>query len=186
MSTVPDLRRASVQLAWGYLLVLLDLRIGRVDLLHDLLGWGVCLFGLAQLPAGGWFALARAGAGAGLVAGLADLLNPPNGWIVTSLESVAQLGLVVGVCLGLAPLLRAERARVARRIVGLWLAVDALFLMTWAVFPDGDPELVLPWSMLLLVSTIALAIWFIVFLFQCSRQPSGPVVDAAGPSGDPA
>lgn len=185
MTVRPDARRALAQLAWGYLVVHFDLRIGRVDLLHDLIGWGLCLVGLTKLPAAGWFTLARVGAGAGLVAALADLLTPPNGWIATSLESVAQLGLVVGVCLGLAPLLGAERARAARWIAGLWIALDALLLLTWLVFPEDDPALVLPWGVLLLVGAIALAIWFIVFLFQCGRETFGPV-GAPEPSGDPA
>lgn len=181
-----DFRRALAPVAWGYVVVLVDLRINHLDLLHDLVGWGLCLVGLTRLPAAGWFTLARIGAGAGLLAALPDLLNPPNGWIVTTLESIAQTGLVVGTCLGLAPLLAADRARAARWIAGLWLALEALLLLTWAAFPDDTPQLVMPWGVLLLVGAIALAIWFIVFLFQCSREASGPDVGSAVPTGDPA
>lgn len=185
MTVRPDARRALAQLAWGYLVVLVDLRINNLDLLHDLIGWGLCLIGMTKLPTGGWFTLARVGAGAGLVAALADLLKPPNGWIVTSLDAGAQTAFVVGACLGLAPLLAAQRARAARWIAGLWIALDALLLLTWLVFAEDDPALVLPWGVLLLVGAIALAIWFIVFLFQCGRETFGPV-GAPEPSGDPA
>lgn len=53
--------------AWGFVVVVLDFRIDQLDLLHDLVGWGMCL--------------------AGLVAARADLLNPPNGWLVTTVDA---------------------------------------------------------------------------------------------------
>lgn len=188
MNVRPGAHRALRQVAWGFLVVLLDVRVNQLDLLHDLIGWGLCLVGLAKLPPGGWFLLARIGAGVGVVAALPDLLNPPNGWIVTSLDTVGQTGLVVGVCLGLAPLLGAERTRAARWIAGLWLGHDVLGLATSALAPDEDLDdlmIAVPWVVLLVALGVALAVWFTVFLFQCSREALGPAVGAAEPAGGP-
>lgn len=161
---------------WGFLLILLDLNINRIDLIPDLVGWPMCLVGLSRLPRSSWFIAAQIGCLLGLAAEVAGLVNPPDGWIVQTAGSIAPVALVVGVCVGLLPFVGERDRATARAIAMTWAAFHAAVAVFVQVAPSNDDSLD-PLVLIGVVLGLALAVWFIVFMFRLSRTaPLVPTV----------
>src|SRR4051794_14859712 len=95
--------------AWGLLVVVIDLKINQLDLLVDPIGWAIALFALLRLrelhPA---FGAASAAAALGLAVSVPDWLGV-DGLPISLLTGIAVLGLVVAVCTAIMELVPAKR-----------------------------------------------------------------------------
>ena len=158
----------------GLLLVFVDLRIDGFDVVPDVIGWALALIGLHPLSRrhGGFLAAAVA-AGIGIVLALPQQLVEP-GSVLRTLEAVAETVLVFGTCTGIIALVAEPSVRrTANRIrwtdLGLGLLATLLGL---ALGQDSSLSggAVVP-VLVLALATIAVVIWFLVFLWRNRHRP---------------
>lgn len=160
---------------FGTLLVLLDFRLNSVDLIPDLVGWAMCLAGLLKLSRTTWFVIAQLGCLIGLAGAAAELLNPPDGWIVQTASSLSSSALIIGVCAGLMKFLSDERHRTtARGIIAGWVATEVAGLLLAAAFRN-DSSGSEPLVVILVIAGLAVAIWFVVFMLRLDHVTEGGV-----------
>ena len=171
-------RNALVMLFYGSLLVMVDVRIGKVDLVPDVIGLVLVSFALVglvpQVPdaeAVRWLRAATMVAVVTIpVSMLADLDVPPHAfWRLT--ETALQLGGLVVTSIGMEDLTRAAALPVSyatwRRV--RWLAVAFVFVMVVAmpIAAVGGAPVVVP-------TVLALAIvvggWFFVALWRTRAE----------------
>ena len=164
----------------GFLLVVFDFRFEGFDLVPDLLGWLLVLAGLMPLTGRSrGFAVAAVAAAAGALLALPLQLSEP-GPVLGFLEAVAQTALVFGTCTGVRALVAEPRVRrTADRIRWADLALTGVGTAIGLV-ADGDTTVdgaaVGP-LLVLVAAALAVAVWFLVFLWSQREQPellSGP------------
>jgi hypothetical protein len=170
-------------LAWGLLVVAVDIKINQLDLLADPIGWAIALFALLKLrerhPT---FGAASAAAALGLVVSVPDWLGV-HGMPITVPTGIAELGVIFAVCTALMDVVPAKR-HVADQLrkwgLGLTVAFVPLALLVQADEGAGRGPLVI----LTILAGIGIAVvfvWFLVLLFQCSRLgPAAPVLSQRG------
>ena len=153
--------------AWGSLVVFVDLKINGFDLIIDFVGWLMCLHRTRRVqrlqPV---VRYARFGALFGALVSVPELVAADTGLVGAIVLSVASLMLVFGTCTGIMESVRNMKVEsTANTIRWLTLAVYGLLLVILASggpgFGTGVPEL-----LLLVIPALALTVWFIVFLFR--------------------
>ena len=151
-------------LAWGLLLVVLDLRIEGLDLVPDPVGWLVALVALGPLASRhSGFAAAVAGCGLGLLVSLPDWVQPESTWLGL-VATAAETLVVVGTCTALMVLLPRRRAGAATiRAWNLGLTVVAVALGAVAAAGEGVPVALV---LLVVVAALVALACFLVLLFQ--------------------
>ena len=160
------------RILWGLVLIVFDFRIDGLDLVPDLLGWLVIVWGIVPLrDRSGWFDLAMVGAALGALLSIPQLVSAP-GPELTMVESLAMTALVFGTCSGIATLVdEASVVRTATVIRWLDLGLTAVLVLA-----TGLERTVSVWtvSWVLPVGLLALVvfIWFAVFLFTLRRHPA--------------
>lgn len=158
------------QVTWGFALVFIDINLGSLDVVPDLLGWAIIAIGLQRVRRrSSWFDLALFGCAAGLVESLAHLLNPPDGWLVGTLAMISATALVFGVCSGiLETIADAEIQAKANTIRWFDLVITgvAVLLLLGGEQHDvtGSPGVAV---VLLALAGLGVAIWFAVFCYGC-------------------
>ncbi len=159
-------------MAWGLLLVVVDLRVQGLDLVPDPIGWAVLLVGALRLvPLHRAFVVVAWASGVGLVASLPDWLGA-QGTLLTMAFSVAETVLVFATCTAVMVLAPGHRRGAdAIRWWDLGLTVAAVVLVAVA---RQEPDLaVLP--VLVGVAALVVLVCFLVLLFRASRAtPTGP------------
>lgn len=155
-------------MAWGLLLVVLDLRVDRIDLVPDPLGWLVVLLAarsLSRLHRA--FTVSVAASALGLVASVPDWFAPA-GSLVTAATSVAETALVFATCTGIIALVPERRA--GANAIRWWdLGLSVAFVPVVAL-AAADPDL---GALALLVGLAALVVFvcFLVLLFRTAGHP---------------
>jgi hypothetical protein len=164
--------------AWGLLVVAIDVNIDQLDLVADPVGWAVVLFAILRLrelhPA---FGLAVAATAVALVASVPEWLGV-DGLPIRLALGLAELGLLFTVCTALMDLVPAKR-HLADQLRWWALGVTAAFLLLLALVEavqgTGRGPLVIL-TILAGVGIFAAFVGFLVLLFQCSRLgPAAPV-----------
>jgi hypothetical protein len=158
-------------LAWGMLVVGIDLTIDGRDLVPDPVGWVLALVALWSLrhldPS---FVIASVAALVALLVSIPDWLGSGSS-LLSFVGYVALVAVVFTTCtalMGLAPTRRGSA-----NVIRWWfLGVSALAMLIGLRGPgtvgrerEGLVMLVLP----LVIAGLAVAVWFVVLLFQCAR-----------------
>lgn len=170
--------------AFGFLIVFVDIRLGGIDVIPDAIGWAIVAAGLLAVSAQhAAFRIALAAASLALVVGLVTeyvlaSTSTADGTVWSVLDSVATTVFVFATCTGMRDLARAagdDRTATQAGIVR-WLDVALTVVMLGVAAAAGFPEerigigssLALP---LLAFAAMALAvvIWFLVLLFRSGR-----------------
>ena len=153
-------------LAWGLLLAVADVRVNGVDLLPDVVGWGMGM--VAALVLGPWdraFAVAGLGCGLGLLASVLELLGA-RGAPTSTATSVAETLAVFGSCTAVMRLVP-ERRATANALrwweLGLTLAFLLLVTLTAENHDFGLPALLVG------LAALVVLVCVIVLLFRAAR-----------------
>lgn len=162
------------RVAWGFLVVVVDVRTDGFDLVPDPLGWVLVLAGLVPLAGRDpWFAAASAASAVGLLVSLPQALAEP-GALLTAVQSVVETGLVFGTCTGIMhrvePPARTTGGRIRWTDLGLTAVTTAIGLAAGGAGQVTGAVVVL----LLLPALAALAVmaWFALFLLGVQRHPA--------------
>jgi O-antigen/teichoic acid export membrane protein len=166
-------------LAWGMLLVMVDVRFDGVDILPDPLGWviaGVAASTLARAhPAGrSAFTVATAAAVAGLLPSLPDWVGSDHP-VIELVIAVAMFVVVFATCTALMVVVPQRRDSANKiRWWTLWIDLSAFVLIALAAEREDIAGLVV----LAAVGALVIAVWFFVLLFGCARLLDDPHVGA--------
>lgn len=163
--------------AWGFLLAALDLRINGVDLLADPVGWLLAVVGLWTMSSRhGGFQVAVVLAAIEVVASLPLVVTETVPALLSTFEVLLQTGFVFAVCTGLIATLthrpdKAGSANVIRWLdLGLSLLLAPMLLIVGAA--TGEVDVLGPFALMLGVVGLAVAVWFVVLLFQVRDDPA--------------
>jgi hypothetical protein len=161
--------------AWGLLVVAVDLNIDDLDLLADPIGWAMVLLAVLGLrPLHRAFAAAGGAAALGLVTSVPAWLGV-DGLLLSLALGLAQVGVLFAVCTALMDLVPARRHLADRlRWCGVALPVvlgPVLLLVRADDGPGRVPLVVL--AIVVAVALVVVFVWFLVLLFQSSRPPPG-------------
>jgi hypothetical protein len=156
----------------GLLLVVVDVRVGVLDVVPDLLGWPLVAYGLLRLPRGsGWF---TAGVVTSMIGTLLAVpsLAPVGTGVPPPLADVLVTVVVFTTCSGIRDVSGQEGTRhTADRLRWTALAVSGATVALWLVTrglpgaPEdgsGIPAVVL---VVLALGVLAVLGWFLVFLW---------------------
>lgn len=157
--------------AWGYLVVALDLNIGGFDVVVDFAGWAACLTGLGRVEQHSrWFGYAIHGSLVGALVSIPQAFAVDTGRVGAVAIAVAMLVLVFGTCSGIIESVRNARIESTAIAIRWWtLAIDGIAI---AVLAAGGPGfgVGVPEAVLLVIPGLAVTIWFIVFLFRVQDE----------------
>jgi len=160
-------------MAWGLLVIALDLNIEQLDLIADPVGWAMVLLAALDLrrlhPA---FAVGAAAAALGLVGSVPEWFGA-EGWPISVATGLAQLVVLFSTCSALIALVP-EKSEVADRLRWFALGFGVFLGPVLLLVPDpiSSAPLVAPVTVMVVVAAIGLMIvfvWFLVLLFQCAR-----------------
>lgn len=188
------------RVVWGFVLIVLDLDIGVVDLLPDVLGWLLVVTGLHRLaPVHGAFARARLIALVGTVASLLSVVLRRTEEVVTFddgvvrtttqqlveplvpgvVESLAEASVIFLICSALIAVVPQEDrpAGVLRVFLPLVTVLGAALAAGAGPLGASDADLVLL-VIPLVVLGLALTFWFLVVLWRASRASASPAEPA--------
>lgn len=184
--------------ALGIVVVALDLNIERVDLLLDPVGYLLVALGLGRLarlhPGFLWGCVAAAVGVLTSTAGTLLRRVPPDGGAVQEHPLVGladegiQVVVIIGVCTALIALVRNSRVTGPARTLRIALPVLSLVgaALTLAFIPwDGSVLTTDGWSsagtglvmgltgvsVVLVIVTLALAVWFVIVLLRAAKEP---------------
>lgn len=167
-------------LAWGQVIVLLDLRINGIDLVPDPLGWAMGVAAMSTLSGlhHGFVTVAWVGV-TGVVVSLPDWVDPDAfAGLLNVVLGALSLLLVVAACTAIKDTLpdRAASARAVRSWTLVVTAVLVLVVLLATAVPDLGP-------LVLVVGLVGLGVhlWFLVLLFASSRLPRPPARRPLGP-----
>ena len=161
--------------AWGLLVVVLDLNVDQLDLIPDPIGWAMVLLAVWDLrrlhPA---FSAGAAAAAVGLVVSVPAWVGA-QGWPISVASGLAEVVVLFSTCTALVALVP-EKSEVADRL--RWFAVGFVLFLGPVLLLVPDPfaseALVVPVTVMVVVAAVGLVIvfvWFLVLLFQCARYP---------------
>ena len=163
-------------LAWGMLIVVIDVRFEKLDVLPDPFGWAFAAVAVGKLAG-----LHRGYLVAAVACVVAVLPSLPS-WVgvqhplITFAEAVAMSVLVFAVCTALIATAPAHRnAANAIRWVDLGAGVSLLVLTALA---DADPSFaaaLTPLAVVVALVMVAAFVWFLVLAFQVAKTASVPV-----------
>lgn len=156
--------------AWGFLVVVVDVRFNEFDLIVDLVGWMMCLAGLGRVrPRSRWFGYTLYACMVGALLSVPELFAVdigPAGVVLL----LAMLMLVFGTCTGIIDSVQnARTASTANTIRWLTLALDALGVL-FVVSARTGAGVAGPEVLLLVIPSLAVAIWFAVFLLRIQDE----------------
>jgi hypothetical protein len=169
--------------AGGLLLVVVDVRVGVLDVVPDLLGWPLVAYGLLRLPrVSGWF---TAGVVTSMVGTLLAVpsLAPVGTGVLVPVGDVLVTVVVFTTCSGIREVAEPEATRYAAdRLRWTALAVSGATVALWlgtrglhgGAGGSGAPEVVL---VVLALGVLAVVGWFLVFLWT-HRHETGLAPDA--------
>lgn len=169
MTTLSPLRT----LAWGVLLVVVDVRVQAVDLVPDPIGWVLALAAAVRLAAlHDAFRVTAGACAVGLVCSLPDWVGiggEPLALLVGAVETVV----VFATCTALMALLPARRD--SANTLRWWdLALTAALVLVGWYAADSGPGLG-PVAILLVLTELVVLVCFLVLLFRAARDlPPGP------------
>lgn len=162
---------------WGLIVVVVDLRVGGYDVVSDVVGWLLVVYGTRQLHHRDVaFTAATAGAVLGGIGAVYQLvpglyLAEWLVWLLGLVEILATTVLVVAVCTGIARVLAHEPSvvRQARTI----RAADLVLTGVVAVVTGTSGWILREGPMLLVVLVAAFAVgtWFLVLLWRVRNRP---------------
>jgi hypothetical protein len=168
--------------AWGIIVVLLDLRVGAVDLVPDIAGWSMAVVGVYRLAPAEVRTLAAMGcacvAAALSVASYLEHLEGTRGWLVV-LEGAAAAGFVFGLATEIAARSRSIDVALAKGFVVVAWASAALAATGLAVAVGAggatiiEPQVPVAQTLvaLLAVGGVLLGAIFAVMLFATADRP---------------
>lgn len=161
------------RLVVGYGLVLVDLRFNGFDLVPDLVGWGLVLWGLVPLTSrDGWFRLALGAAVVELILTLLGIGQPAGG-ITLLIDMVTTTTFIFAVVSGVITAVDRSDVRAAGdpvRWVNLVVGLVVLFLVA-AVDGDQVADLNDGVTLLVVLAGLAAVVWFLVFCWKQREQP---------------
>ncbi|MBS43939.1 MAG: hypothetical protein CMH83_12410 [Nocardioides sp.] len=161
--------------AWGFVVVIADLRFDGLDVLPDPLGFALVAAGLAQVRAHHPAYGVGAAAGAlGVLISVPAVLGEPTGLLAT-LAAVAQTVVVFATCTALVatvPRVRGSADVLRWADLGLML-VSASFAFALDSGSTGDDGLALTVAGLVLVA-LGVAVWFVVVVVRASQEQPVP------------
>ena len=157
----------------GFVVVLLDFRIDGFDLLPDLVGWTLVLTAVVALRRrSGWFRVAAVAAAIELLVSLTELTQAASE-LSALVDAVATTVLLFAVTSGVIAGVGTDEIRASgdpvrwtNLVLGV-VSVLAVALLAGGGAPDAGTGLVL----ILVLASLAAAVWFLVF---CWRQRSRP------------
>lgn len=163
-------------MAWGLLVVVLDLRINGVDLVLDPVGWAMMAVAAGRLarafPGTAGFRVAQAAAVAALPVSLLESVGA-TGSLLVAAATVVTTAFVFAVCTSLMVVVPSRRVAANRiRWADLALAVVPL-LFVERVEVSGDAGLLAAVVLLLVVAAFVVLVWFLVLLLGVGKMP-GP------------
>lgn len=162
------------RIAWGFLVVVIDFRVDGVDVIADVAGWALVLFGTTALTGRSpWFTAASAAAAFGALLSLPQLLSEPGGLLQTA-GAVVETALVFSVCTGIMQLVDEPQRTTADRIRWADLAVGVLGVALGLVVPAGTQVTNGAAVVILVMVIVALLVmvWFLLFLLGVQRHPA--------------
>lgn len=161
------------RLVVGYALVLVDLRFNGFDLVPDLVGWGLVLWGLVPLTGrDGWFRLALGAAVVELMLALLGV-GQPTGGIALLIDMVATMTFIFAVVTGIITAVDRDDVRAAGdpvRWTNLAVGLMVLFLVA-AVDGDQVADLSDGVTLLVVLAGLGAVVWFLVFCWKQRAQP---------------
>lgn len=164
--------------AAGFLLAALDFRVNAgFDLLPDPVGWVLAAVGLAALSErSAGFRVAQVLALLEALVSLPMVVTEQPGTLVTSADAALETAFVFSVCTGLIASLPHRPDRTGSANVIRWLdlglavvLVPSLLLLDAA---DGGLDVLGPLALMLILVGLAVAVWFVVLLFQVKDDPA--------------
>lgn len=158
-------------MAWGLVLVVVDLRVQHVDLVPDPIGWVMALVAAQRLVAlHDAFKAVLAACVVGLVCSLPDWVGV-TGHLVTILVSVAETVIVFATCLAIMALLPARRT--TANTIRWWDL--GLLLAGWLVVAVAPRDQGIDLAVVVLaISQLVVLVCFVVLLFRASREHPNP------------
>lgn len=170
--------RPLATLAWGLLLVVLDLRVDGVDLLPDPIGWVIgavaahALFrsvGVSQPEVRRWFAATSVACAAAVLPAAPEWVGVQQHPVITIAVSIAETVVVFATCTGIMTVLPTRRATAnVVRWSDLGTAAALSVLVGGAAM---EPELA-PLVLLAGLAALAVFAWFLILLFQAAKDPA--------------
>jgi hypothetical protein len=156
----------------GYVLVLVDLRFNGFDVIPDLIGWALVLWGLLPLlRRSGWFQVAIAAAVVEVFVAAIELTQPA-GSLTGLTDIVAGTALVFAVVTGVIATVGRPDVRAAGdpvRWTNLIMGVVAFVLVALV---DAGQTVNLRGALPLVVFVgLGAVVWFLVFCWQQREQP---------------
>ena len=161
------------RLVLGYAVVLVDLRFNDFDLVPDLIGWALVLWGLlALLSRSGWF---RVATGAAVVELLVAVLeaNHPAGSLAGLIDVAASTTFVFAVVTGVITTVDRADVRAAGDPVRWTNLVMGLVAFVLVALVGSGQAVDLGGGAILLVVLVGLGavVWFLVFCWKQREQP---------------
>jgi hypothetical protein len=161
----------------GMLLVVVDVRVGLLDVVPDLLGWPLVAYGLSRVPRGsGWFTAGIVTAMVGTLLAV-PTLSPGMPGLSVPLVDVLATVVVFTTCSGIRQVAGEEATRrTADRIRWTGLAVSGATVLLWLGtrgFPEdpSGPGVLTLLLVLLAVGVVVVLAWFLVFLWLHRQDP---------------
>jgi hypothetical protein len=158
-------------MAWGLLLVIVDLRVDHVDLVPDPIGWVIALVAGQRLVArhvAFWAVLAACAVG--LLCSLPAWVGV-TGVLVTAPVVVAETVVVFATCSAVMALLPGRRGTAnALRWWDLGLLLGG-WLVVAVARQDSDFDALV---IVLAIAQLVVLVWFVVLLFGASREHPDP------------
>ncbi|MGZ4450425.1 MAG: hypothetical protein ACXVW4_11570 [Nocardioides sp.] len=166
--------RPLTTMAWGLLLVIVDIRIG-VDLVPDPLGWALVVAAAWSLARRGHaFRAAVVAAVVALLLSLPDWAGPggATGWLVSWLTALALTSVVVAACTGIMAL--APERRDGAQAIRAWSLGLTVGWALLEIVVRAQPALA-PVSLVVGLAELVVVVAFLVLLFRAGgTRPAGP------------
>lgn len=169
--------RPLATLAWGLLLVVLDLRFEGVDLLPDPIGWVIgaiaahALFrsvGASQPDVRRWFAATSVACAAAVLPAVPEWVGVQHP-IITVAVSMAETVVVFATCTGIMSVLPTRRSTANMvRWSDLGTAAALSILLGSAALEPG----LAPFVLVAGLAALAVFVWFLILLFQAAKDPA--------------
>lgn len=159
------------RVATGFLMVVVDLRIGGLDLVPDVVGWLLVVAGLVPLARRHeWFAAAAAAAVLGAIVSVPLFVGEP-GPAVSMLTTGVETAMVFGTCSGIRAVVGRESVtRTADGIRWLDLTLTAVLLAIGVAvgFRQVESLAAIPLAIL----GLGVLVWFLLFLLRVREDPT--------------
>lgn len=154
----------------GMIMVALDVRVPRLDVVADPVGWLVLAYSLHRLrSASGWFGAAAVPAAVGIVVSVPGFLARPQGAVVIA-DILVQTVVVFTMCTGIMETLGPGHPWRIRFDVVRWV-LSATYLLALVPLPTDLPVVLSALILLALGAAVLALIGFLVLTYLLRGEP---------------